>query len=85
MVEASKLWFEKACSDSNCHTLIHPWTASCNNATSSMLLSCIKGSYKFYAMVYLVSITSYLNVILMLYKGYNIEKKENSVYFQALD
>lgn len=55
MVEASKYWFEKACSDSKCHELIHPWTYKCGDATVTMLLSNIKGSYKFYAMVYLVS------------------------------
>lgn len=55
MVEASKFWFEKACSACECHTLIHPWTYKCSDATATMLMSCIKGSYKFYAMVYLVS------------------------------
>ncbi|XP_048477695.1 transmembrane protein 135 isoform X2 [Plutella xylostella] len=56
MVEASKYWFEKACSDSKCHELIHPWTYKCGDATVTMLLSNIKGSYKFYAMVYLIQI-----------------------------
>lgn len=56
MVEASKLWFEKACSGCRCDELIHPWTYKCSDATASMLMSNIKGSYKFYAMVYLVSI-----------------------------
>lgn len=55
MVEASKHWFEKACSNAPCNTLIHPWTQKCTDATGTMLLSCIKGSYRFYAMVYLVS------------------------------
>ncbi|XP_013142340.1 PREDICTED: transmembrane protein 135-like [Papilio polytes] len=56
MVEASKLWFETACSHAPCNTLIHPWTSTCKDATATMLLSCIKGSYKFYAMVYLIQI-----------------------------
>lgn len=56
MVEASKLWFEAACSDCRCHELIHPWTYRCSDATRTMLIGCIRGSYKFYAMVYLVSI-----------------------------
>ncbi|XP_013174118.1 PREDICTED: transmembrane protein 135-like isoform X2 [Papilio xuthus] len=56
MVEASKFWFEKACSHAPCNTLIHPWTSTCKDATATMLLSCIKGSYKFYAMVYLIQI-----------------------------
>lgn len=67
MVEASKLWFEKACSASECHNLIHPWTYKCTDATSSMLISCIKGSYKFYAMVYVLQI---------LMRGKKLGKKE---------
>lgn len=55
MVEASKLWFERTCSGCECNDLIHPWTYTCSDATRSMLFSCIKGSYKFYAVVYLVS------------------------------
>lgn len=55
MVEASKFWFERTCSGSDCRDLIHPWTAKCSDANFSMLLSCVKGAYKFYAMVYLVS------------------------------
>ncbi|KAI8420714.1 hypothetical protein MSG28_007942 [Choristoneura fumiferana] len=53
MVEASKFWFDKACSGCACHELIHPWTYKCSDATGMMLASCIKGAYKFYAMVYL--------------------------------
>ncbi|KAM3959765.1 transmembrane protein 135 [Aphomia sociella] len=67
MVEASKLMFEKACGACQCHELIHPWTYSCGNATASMLVSCIRGSYKFYAMVYLIQI---------LMKGKKLGKKE---------
>lgn len=55
MVEASKLMFDRACGECKCSELIHPWTYRCSDATYTMLLSCIKGSYKFYAMVYLVS------------------------------
>lgn len=54
MVEASKFWFDKACSGCACHELIHPWTYKCTDATGMMFASCIKGAYKFYAMVYLV-------------------------------
>ncbi|CAK1579596.1 unnamed protein product [Parnassius mnemosyne] len=67
MVEASKHWFEKACSHAPCNTLIHPWTQKCTDATASMLMSCIKGSYKFYAMVYLIQI---------LMKGKKLGKQE---------
>ncbi|XP_049871026.1 transmembrane protein 135-like isoform X2 [Pectinophora gossypiella] len=67
MVEASKLLFDKGCRDSECYELIHPWTRNCSDATSTMLLSCIKGSYKFYAMVYLIQI---------LMKGKKLGKKE---------
>ncbi|KAL0832269.1 hypothetical protein ABMA28_001716 [Loxostege sticticalis] len=67
MVEASKLWFEKACGSSECRTLIHPWTDTCLDATKSMLWSCIKGSYKFYAMVYVIQI---------LMRGKKLKKKD---------
>ncbi|KAJ8724295.1 hypothetical protein PYW08_015769 [Mythimna loreyi] len=67
MVEASKLWFEAACSDCRCHELIHPWTYRCSDATRTMLISCIRGSYKFYAMVYLIQI---------LMRGKKLGKKE---------
>ncbi|XP_013188146.1 transmembrane protein 135 isoform X2 [Amyelois transitella] len=67
MVEASKLWFEKACSTRSCREIIHPWTTSCTDATATMLMSCIKGSYKFYAMVYLIQI---------LMRGKKLGKKE---------
>ncbi|CAB3222302.1 unnamed protein product [Arctia plantaginis] len=67
MVEASKLWFEKACSSCSCSELIHPWTYKCSDATATMLMSNIRGSYKFYAMVYLIQI---------LMKGKKLSKKE---------
>ncbi|XP_047025798.1 transmembrane protein 135-like [Helicoverpa zea] len=67
MVEASKLWFETACSSCKCHELIHPWTYRCSDATRTMLISCTKGSYKFYAMIYLVQI---------LMRGKKLGKKE---------
>ncbi|KAG6444987.1 hypothetical protein O3G_MSEX003680 [Manduca sexta] len=73
MVEASKLWFEKACSASPCNDLIHPWTPRCTDATASMLLSCIKGSYKFYAMVYILQI---------LMRGKKLGKKEMMEQFK---
>lgn len=55
MVEASKFWFDRTSAGAECSDLIHPWTAKCSNANISMLTSCVKGAYKFYAMVYLVS------------------------------
>ncbi|CAG9787102.1 unnamed protein product [Diatraea saccharalis] len=67
MVEASKFWFEKACGSSECKSLIHPWTDRCCDATTSMLWHCIRGSYKFYAMVYLIQI---------LMRGKKLGKKE---------
>ncbi|XP_041968238.1 transmembrane protein 135-like isoform X2 [Aricia agestis] len=67
MVEASKFWFEKACSDFDCPILIHPWTHKCTDATTSMVASCIRGSYKFYAMVYIIQI---------LMKGKKLSKQE---------
>lgn len=67
MVEASKYWFDRACSSSNCHELIHPWTQKCGDATVSMFLNGVKGSYKFYAVVYLIQI---------LMKGKKLDKKE---------
>ncbi|XP_053605375.1 transmembrane protein 135-like isoform X2 [Plodia interpunctella] len=67
MVEASKLWFERACSDRSCGEIIHPWTNNCMDATATMLMNCIKGSYKFYAMVYLIQI---------LMRGKKLGKKE---------
>ncbi|XP_073952199.1 transmembrane protein 135-like [Choristoneura fumiferana] len=67
MVEASKFWFDKACSGCACHELIHPWTYKCSDATGMMLASCIKGAYKFYAMVYLIQI---------LMKGKKLSKTE---------
>ncbi|KOB72867.1 Uncharacterized protein OBRU01_11686 [Operophtera brumata] len=42
MVEASKFWFERTCSGSDCRDLIHPWTAKCSDANATMLLSCIQ-------------------------------------------
>lgn len=66
MVEASKFWFDKACADSECQELIHPWMQGCSNATASMLLHCIKGSYKFYAIVYLVSMLLFKHLKNML-------------------
>ncbi|OWR50748.1 transmembrane protein 135-like isoform X2 [Danaus plexippus] len=73
MVEASKFWFEKACSSAPCNVLIHPWTQKCGDATTTMLLSCIKGSYKFYAMVYLIQI---------LMRGKKLGKKEMKEQFK---
>ncbi|VVC91474.1 unnamed protein product [Leptidea sinapis] len=67
MVEASKFLFERACSSCDCSTLIHPWTQKCSDATFSMLFNCIKGSYKFYAMVYIIQI---------LMKGKKLTRKE---------
>lgn len=67
MVEASKFLFETACRQCSCHELIHPWTYKCSDATATMLMSCIKGSYKFYAMVYLIQI---------LMKGKKLTKKD---------
>lgn len=67
MVETSKFWFEKACGDAQCRELIHPWTKSCTDATVKMLLDSIKGSYKFYAAVYMVQI---------LMKGKKLNKQE---------
>ncbi|KAI5637740.1 hypothetical protein NE865_09522 [Phthorimaea operculella] len=68
MVEASKFLFDqKGCREATCHELIHPWTKDCGHATTSMLLSCITGAYKFYAMVYLIQI---------LAKGKKLGKKE---------
>lgn len=76
MVEASKLLFDRGCKDCECSELIHPWTHKCSDATTTMLLSCIKGSYKFYAMVYLVSIKyadnniTYLEVSFVMFRMY---------------
>lgn len=67
MVEASKFWFEEACGSSECRSLIHPWTDKCSDATTSMLLHCVRGSYKFYAMVYAIQI---------LMRGKKLSKKE---------
>ncbi|XP_072949968.1 transmembrane protein 135-like [Epargyreus clarus] len=67
MVEASKHWFESTCATAECHQLIHPWTYKCSDATSTMLFSCIKGAYKFYAMVYVIQI---------LMRGKKLGKKE---------
>lgn len=61
------MWFERTCSGCECNDLIHPWTYKCSDATQSMLLSCIKGSYKFYAIIYLIQI---------LMKGKKLDRKE---------
>lgn len=63
MVEASKFLFDKATVGMECCDLIHPWTKECLDGTSSMLWNSIKGSYKFYAALYVVGylITFYNN------------------------
>lgn len=78
MVEASKFLFDKSCPDSPCFELIHPWTRNCSDATASMLSSCVKGSYKFYAMVYLVSPKTGLVKVKTAKLGFKIERVGDS-------
>ncbi|KAI8420718.1 hypothetical protein MSG28_007946 [Choristoneura fumiferana] len=67
MVEASKHFFEKVVGGCTCHEMAHPWSKSCFNGNMIMLASCIKGSYKFYALVYVFQI---------LMKGKKLNKAE---------
>jgi hypothetical protein len=40
--------------DCTCHELIHPWSKNCVEANWMLLGSSIVGSYKFYAVLYVV-------------------------------
>lgn len=40
--------------DTSCHEFIHPWTASCSDASAGLLIHSIQASFRIYVTTYMV-------------------------------